>query len=153
LPSFTLHFHVAIHWKPFAWIEVEEKACGALKVLRSRAMVFQPQVFYAFVDALDVLIGSMLMQRYEKNWYRLVYYASGELFTAKKNYSTTEREALGMIYSVTKFHHYLLGKKFTFHVDHSAIVYFVSKVSLTGKLAKWTLLLQEYKFEIVHGLL
>jgi hypothetical protein len=56
-----------------------------------------------------------------------------------------------MIYSVTKFRHYLLGKRFTFHVDHSALVYLVSKASLTGKLARWTLLLQEYEFDIVHG--
>jgi hypothetical protein len=55
-----------------------------------------------------------------------------------------------MIYSVTKFRHYLLGKKFTFHVNHSVLVYLVSKASLTGNLAQWTLLLQEYEFNIVH---
>jgi hypothetical protein len=55
-----------------------------------------------------------------------------------------------MIDSVTKFRHYLLGKKFTFHVYHSALVYLVSKALLTGKLARWTLLLQEYEFDIVH---
>jgi uncharacterized protein (DUF433 family) len=55
-----------------------------------------------------------------------------------------------MIYSVTKFRHYLLGKRFTFYVDHSALVYLVSKASLTGKLARWSLLLQEYEFDIVH---
>jgi hypothetical protein len=36
------------------------------------------------------------------------------------------------------------------HVDHSALVYLVSKASLTGMLARWTLLLQEYEFDIVH---
>jgi hypothetical protein len=51
---------------------------------------------------------------------------------------------------VTKFGHYLLGKPFTFHVDHSALVYTVSKASLLGKLARWTLLLQEDEFDIVH---
>jgi hypothetical protein len=37
-----------------------------------------------------------------------------------------------------------------FHVDHSALVYLVSKASLIGKLARWTLLLQEYEFDIIH---
>ena len=55
-----------------------------------------------------------------------------------------------MVYSVNKFRHYLLGKKFTFHVDHSALLYVVSKASLMGKLAQWTLLLQEIDFDIVH---
>ena len=68
----------------------------------------------------------------------------------EKNYSTTEREALGIIYSVKKFRHYLLGKKFTFHVHHSALLYLISRASLTGKLARWTLLLQEFEFDIVH---
>ena len=57
-----------------------------------------------------------------------------------------------MIYNVTKFRHYLLGRKFSFHVDHSALLYLVSKASLTDKLARWTLLLQEIEFEIYHPL-
>ena len=41
-----------------------------------------------------------------------------------------------MIYSVNKFWHYLLGQKFTFHVDHSALLHLVPKQSLTGKASK-----------------
>ena len=70
-----------------------------------------------------------------------VYYASWKLSTAERNYSTTEREALRIVYSINKFRHYLLGKKFTFHVDHSALLYLASKQELTWKLARWTLLL------------
>ena len=55
-----------------------------------------------------------------------------------------------MIYSVNKFQHYLLGRKFTFHGDHSALLYLVSKQELTGKLARWMLLLQEFEFDILH---
>ena len=90
------------------------------------------------------------MQLYEENWYRLIYYASIQLAKAEKNYSTTEREALGMIYNLNKFRHYLLGKKFTFHVEHSALLYLISIASLIGTLARWTLLLQEFEFDIVH---
>ena len=52
--------------------------------------------------------------------------------------------------TVTKFKHYLLGKKFMFHVDHAALLYLVSKQTLTGKLARWMLLLQEFEFDIQH---
>ena len=91
------------------------------------------------------------MQLYEENWYRPVYYVSRRLSKVDPNYSTMGQEAVGMIYKVNKFRHYLLGKKFTFHVDHSALLYLVSKASLIGKLAKWTLLVQEFEFNIVHG--
>jgi hypothetical protein len=40
--------------------------------------------------------------------------------------------------------------KFTFHVDHFTFVYLVSETLLTWKLAQWTVLLQEYEFNIVH---
>ena len=65
--------------------------------------------FHIFVDASNIVIGSALMQKTPPNWYRPVYYASRRLLTAERNYSTTKREALGMIYSITKFRHYLLG--------------------------------------------
>ena len=32
-----------------------------------------------------------------------------------------------MIYNINKFWHYLLGRKFTFHVDHAALLYLVEK--------------------------
>jgi hypothetical protein len=129
LADFATPLHAGGHREPFSWTEEEEKAFAALKLLLPRALVVQPpdwnRDFHVFVDASDIAIGSVLMQKY----------ASRRLSKAERNYSTTEREALGMIYSVTKFRHYLLGKRFTFHVDHSALVYLVSKALLTGKLA------------------
>ena len=36
------------------------------------------------------------------------------------------------------------------NVDHSALLYLVLKASLTGKITRWTLLLQEFEFDIFH---
>ena len=56
-----------------------------------------------------------------------------------------------MIYNINKFPHYLLGRKFTFHVDHAALLYLVEKQqALIGKLARWMLLLQDFDFTIQH---
>ena len=96
---------------------------------------------HVFVDASYIAIGSVLMQLTEPKWYRPMYYASRKFSKAKQIYSTIEREALGMAYNATKYHHYLLGRKFSFHVEHSTLIYLVSKASLTGKIAQWTLLL------------
>jgi hypothetical protein len=46
---------------------------------------------------------------------------------AKKNYTTTKREALTMVYALHKFKHYLLGNKFVFYVDHMALLYLIKK--------------------------
>jgi hypothetical protein len=42
-----------------------------------------------------------------------IYYAS-----RLKNYTTTSKETLVMIYVVKKFKHYLLGNNFIFFIDH-----------------------------------
>ena len=109
----------------------EDKAYEALKIMLTQATVVQPpdwtKPFHVFVDASDIAIGSALMQLTEPNWYRPVYYASRKLSTTECNYCTIEREALGMIYNINKFWHYLLGRKFTFYVDHATLLYLVEK--------------------------
>ena len=104
------------------------------------------------MDALEIAIGSVLVQLYEDNWYRQVYYASRRMSKAERSYSTTKWEALGIIYNINEFRHYLIGKKFTFRVEHSPLLYVVPKASLTGQWARWTLMLQELEFYIVHRL-
>ena len=120
----------------------------------SHAPVVQPpdwsQAFQFFVDGSDIAIGCALMQGTPQNSYRPVYYTSRRLSTAERNYFTMECEALGMVYNIMKFRHYLLGRKFTFHVHHSALLYLVNKQALTGRLARWMLLLQEFDFQIHH---
>ena len=47
-----------------------------------------------------------------------VYFTSRLLLKAYKNYSTTEREALKMVYVIQKFKHYLQATPFVFYIDH-----------------------------------
>jgi len=46
---------------------------------------------------------------------------------AEKNYTITQREVLAMVYALHKFRHYLLGNRFTFYVDHMALMYLINK--------------------------
>ena len=109
---------------------------------------YRTKVFHVYVDASNVAIGAVLSQKDDKNFDHPIYYASRQLVVAERNYSTIEREALGMVYSVQKFRHYLLGYPFVFHVDHDALKYMINKPQLSGKIARWVLLLQEFTFTI-----
>jgi hypothetical protein len=63
---------------------------------------------------------------------QLIEFASRKLSESEKNYNTTEREGLAMVYALQKFRHYLLGKHFKMFIDHSALKYLVNKSVLGG---------------------
>ena len=75
-------------------------------------------------------------------------FASCQLSQAERNYTTTERECLAMIFSVKKFRHYLLMNPMVFFVDHIAIKYLINKLDLSGRVARWILLLSEFDYTI-----
>jgi hypothetical protein len=77
-------------------------------------------------------------------------YSSRLLDFIKRDYSITKREVLAMVYALHKFRHYLLGNKFTFYVDHMALVYLINKPQFFGKLVRWLLLFLEYNFRILY---
>ena len=69
-------------------------------------------IFHVHIDASNFAIGAILAQPGEKNMDFPISYASKQLNKVERNYTTTEREGLGMVYAVKKFRHYLLASKF-----------------------------------------
>jgi hypothetical protein len=62
----------------------------------------------------------------------------------------TKQEGLAIIFSLKKFHHYLLGYKAKIVTDHKALTYLVNKPNPSGRLARWLLLMEEFDIDIVH---
>ena len=62
-----------------------------------------------FYDASNVAVGSILCQSTgEKGKDQPIAYANKQLTLVERNYSTTKRECLAMIFSVKTFRHYLI---------------------------------------------
>ena len=55
-----------------------------------------------------------------------------------------------MVFSVKKFRHYLICNPVVFFVDHMAIKYLVNKAELSGRLARWVLLLEEFDYTVEY---
>ena len=82
-----------------------------------------------------------------------IAYASRALLPAEKNYSQIEKEALGIIFAVTKFHRYLHGRKFLLQTDHKPLItIFGSKKGLpthtANRLQRWGTILLNYNFSM-----
>ncbi|XP_052750706.1 uncharacterized protein K02A2.6-like [Galleria mellonella] len=75
---------------------------------------------YVSSDASDKGVGAVLFHKID-NTMRPVAFASRTLSETERRYSTIDKEALGIVYSVTKFHQYLYGRKFTLLTDHKPL--------------------------------
>ena len=137
----------------FLWTDACEQAFKALKdALTSAPILAFPnfkEPFHLYTDASNDGIGVTLGQIQEGREVAIAY-AGRDFNTAERNYSTTEREALAVIFGIKKFEPYLYGKKFILHTDHHSLKWLMTISDPTGKLARWSLLIQQHDFEIRH---
>lgn len=98
-------------------------------------------------DASNFAVGTILGQRIGKASH-VIYYASRTLNDAQRNYSTTEKELLAVVFALEKFHPYLLSTKVIIYSDHVALRYLMTKKEAKPRLIRWILLLSEFNFEI-----
>ena len=78
----------------------------------------------------------------------MVYYVSKKLNEAKRNYTTTEKELLVVVYALDKFQAYLVGSDIIIFIDHSALKYLLTKQNSKARHIRWVLLLQEFNQQI-----
>ncbi|RVW86075.1 Retrovirus-related Pol polyprotein from transposon 17.6 [Vitis vinifera] len=103
--------------------------------------------FEVMCDASDFAIGAVLGQREDGKPY-VIYYASKTLNEAQRNYTTTEKELLVVVFALDKFRAYLVGSFIIVFTDHSALKYLLTKQDAKARLIRWILLLQEFDLQI-----
>ena len=86
-------------------------------------------------DASDFAVGACLGQRKDK-MLLAVYYASQTLDEAQRNYATTEKELLAVVYAFEKFRQYLVGSRVIVHNDQAAIKYLMQKKDAKPRLLR-----------------
>lgn len=86
----------------------------------------------------------------EEGCHRLVPRVSRCLTNAEVHYTTAEKELLAILYAGTKFRAYIVGKRFAIVTDHQGLTFFRLTEFHSGRLVRWSLLLQQYSFNIVY---
>ncbi|RVW98937.1 Transposon Ty3-I Gag-Pol polyprotein [Vitis vinifera] len=67
----------------------------------------------------------------------VIYYASKTLNEAQRNYTTTEKELLAVVFALDKFRAYLVGSSIVVFTDHSALKYLLTKQDAKARLIRW----------------
>ena len=141
--------------RKWSWGEIEQNAFNTLKdKLCEYPIVRLPDIERPFIlhtDASNIAIGAILAQKDDNNAEYVIEYASKSLKSFEMNFGITEKECLAVVWAIKYFHYYLFGVKFTVVTDHSALHWLLTlKKDPTGRLARWSTILQSYKFEVIH---
>ena len=106
------------------WEDEQREAFEELKNALTTAPVLArsdvSKPFYVQCDASGSALGAVLVQEYEDGEHPILY-ISRALNSAERNYTTTERECLALVWSLKKLRPYLEGYVFTAVTDHSAL--------------------------------
>ncbi|SAM01524.1 hypothetical protein [Absidia glauca] len=108
------------------WTEKTEHAFNTIKdVLMSDMVLHTPNLdlpFHVATDASDMGIGAALYQESDKGDRRHIGFMARSLTKSERNYGTTKRELLAIVFALNKFHQHLWGQHFTLHTDHKALI-------------------------------
>ena len=145
--------HALLHKTvPYHWTRVQQHAFELLQ----RRLVTAPILIYPDFTKPFLLqtdwskdaVGAILSQVGEDHLERVVAYASRTCQPAERAYAPVHGECLAVVWAVKLFRPYLYGTPFRVQTDHNALKWLMTTKDLTGKLARWSLKLQEYDFII-----
>ena len=138
----------------FSWGQSEQEAFETLRsILRSDTLLIRANSskhFYLTVDASLKGVGAALEQKSDKDEMRPVVFASKKLSKAQQKYSSAQRECLGLLWAVQRFHYYLHGREFTVYTDLTSLQWLGTAKDHKAMFGRWAANLMEYRFTVIH---
>ena len=143
--------------QPFDFGELTLEETEAYEQLRD-SMISPPvlalpkagKTYVLDTDACNYQLGCVLMQEQDDGSHRPIGYWSRSLTKAEKNYSTTEKECLAIVWAVLTLRPYLEGNRFTLRTDHHSLRWIMNLADASGRLQRWRLRLADFEYDIVH---
>ena len=106
-------------------------------------------------DANQHGVGAVLQHIMPDCTERPITFASRTLSPAEKNYSQLDKEGLGIVFGVKKFHQYVFGRHFTIYTDHKPLISLFGPTKATSevlppRIIRWSLSLSAYDYDIKY---
>ncbi len=142
---------------PWKWTEAQERAFTKCKAqLSSDSVLVHYDAHRPLTLACDASaygIGCVISHLMDDGSERPVAYASRTLTSSESKYAQIEKEGLGIVFGIKKFHKYLYGRSFTLITDHKPLTtIFGPKTGIptlaAARLQRWALILMAHNYEI-----
>ena len=105
-------------------------------------------------DASKTGLGAVLLQKYDDEWLPVMY-ASRALTPTEVRYAQIEKETLGMLFGLTRFHDYVYGQRVIAETDHKPLLGIATKDfdSMSPRIQRMMMRMQRYdlKWEYMPG--
>jgi len=138
----------------WTWNDEAQEAFNTLKEKLSEFPILRRpdfnKVFILHTDWNAFGIGAILGQLDEEGKEHVITYAFRSNNKAESNYSSYEGECLAVVWAIIHFRPYFYGTSVILYTDHQPIKWLMTNDKLTGKLARWALIFQEYEFKVIH---
>jgi transposase InsO family protein len=141
---------------PFIWTEKQQKAFEEAKNKLTTAPLLaqhDPEKETTIeTDASDYAIGARMTQPGSDDKPKPIAFYSRKLIQAELNYDIHDKELLAIVTAFRVWRPYLEGAKHTIIVktDHKNLTYFTTTKELTRRQARWSEILSQYDFRIIH---
>ncbi|KAL5463687.1 hypothetical protein EMCRGX_G032610 [Ephydatia muelleri] len=138
--------------------EQEEAFLRAKRMLQSSALLVHyggNKPLLLACDASSYGVGAVLSHVMSDGSEKPIAFASRSMTAAEKGYSQLDKEALAIIFGVTKFHQYVYGRIFTIVSDHKPLIYILGEKNAippmaSARVQRWALTLSGYQYTIKY---
>ncbi|XP_030596890.1 uncharacterized protein K02A2.6-like isoform X2 [Archocentrus centrarchus] len=140
----------------FKWTAQHEEEWENLKRTLTTAPVL---AFYDSTKGIKVStdaskdgIGAVLLQAEGEHW-KPIAYASRSMTESERRYAQIEKECLGLVFGLERFHSYIYGlPSFTVETDHRPLVSIIKKNlnEMSPRIQRLMMRMLRYDFELVY---
>ena len=141
--------------KGFEWTPECQEACQKLKDTitssPSLAMPTNTDPYWVKTNSSGIGVDAILFQKHNGIWHPVAF-ISWSLNDAKRNYHAADLEMLTIIFTLTKWRHYLLDASHPVKIltDHKNLEFFQKPQDLSCCQTIWEPILQEYHLVTSH---
>lgn len=145
--------------RPWRWSKKEQEAFEMAKELLSsdRTLVGYDinRELLLICDSSEYGLGAIIAHVMDDGSERPIMMASRTMQAHERRYGQIDKEALAIIFGLTKFHDYLAGRKFSIVTDHKPLIGLFNREKpipdqISPRMLRWSLKLGCYDYDIKY---